>query len=128
MLKNFVEREPKTDVTYSLEFDYADGSGFAFDCDAKGNVFPLEYECARENLKHCLEHPEEFEEWKRVRRYVNHYTEPAHGTCTCGREVYLIDQYYGACECECGRWYNLYGQELLPPEQWETDPSEEEYW
>ena len=57
------------------------------------------------------------------------YKEPAHGTCICGEEVSLWDQYYGACECpKCGRWYNLFGQELVAPEHWETDPAEEEYW
>ena len=44
-------------------------------------------------------------------------------------DVELWDQYYGACQCpECGKWYNLFGQSLLPPDCWEEDPSEEEYY
>ena len=36
--------------------------------------------------------------------------------------VYLYDRYRAACQCpKCGRWYNLFGQELLPPEMWEED-------
>ena len=128
MLTNIVPRERKEEFSYSLEFTDGNGNGFGFPCDASGNVLPLEYDCAKENLKYCLDHPDEFEIWKKVKRYVSRYTEPAHGKCTCGREVYLTNEYYGACECECGRWYNLFGQELLPPEQWETDPSVEEYW
>ena len=128
MLKNYVGREHKKEIHFSLEFTDGHGNGYSFPCDAAGNVFPLEYQCARDNLQYCLDHPEEFEVWKEVQREVRKYTEPAHGTCSCGREVYLWDQYYGACECECGKWYNLFGQELLPPDQWELDPAEEEYW
>lgn len=44
------------------------------------------------------------------------------GECKCGAEVPLMDQYMGACECPgCGQWYNLSGQELLPPEEWGYD-------
>lgn len=52
--------------------------------------------------------------------------DPAHGTCSCGREVFLWDQYQGACECECGKWYNLFGQELVPPEYWHDDDDDYE--
>ena len=53
---------------------------------------------------------------------INGYREPAHGICRCGEEVTLIDEYMGSCQCEnCGQWYNLFGQELLPPNQWEED-------
>ena len=129
MLKNYVPAEHKTEVHFDLVFDYDDNGGYAFPCDAAGNVFPLEYECARKNLEHCLAHPEEFAVYNEVQKWTSHYTEPAHEICTCGEEVSLWDQYYGACECpKCGRWYNLFGQELVPPGQWETDPSEEEYW
>ena len=130
MLKNLVNRESKKVVKYSLEFTDGHGSGFSFPCNRNGDVFTAEMsECARENLQFCLEHPEKFEVWNEVERWEHTYTEPAHGICTCGAEVYLYDEYYGACECEnCGRWYNMFGQELLPPDQWEKDPSEEEYW
>ena len=129
MLKNYVPAEHKTEIHYDLVFYYDDDGGYAFPCDAAGNVFPLEYEEARKNLEYCLAHPEEFATYNEVRKWKNHYTEPAHGTCTCGTEVSLFDQYYGACQCpKCGQWYNLFGQSLLPPEQWEMDPSEEEYW
>lgn len=31
----------------------------------------------------------------------------------------LWDEYLGACECpNCGRWYNIMGQELNPPSTW----------
>lgn len=122
MLKNIVKSQLVTDITYSREFTHGDG-GFSFPCDEHGNVFPFEFEEAQRNYEWCMAHPEEFEtEWNRLRRWKNTYREPAHGTCVCGEEVYLEDEYMGACECQnCGRWYNLFGQELLPPEQWESD-------
>ena len=128
MLTNMVNRQRVKKVSYSLEFTDGNGTGYGFPCDKFGNVFPLEYECARENLTYCMEHPEEFKVWNEVDKNVSSYTEPAQGKCECGREVYLIDEYYGACGCECGRWYNLFGQELLPPDQWEEDPADEEYY
>lgn len=130
MIQNYVPAECKTETHFDLTFYYSeDSGGFAFPCDAAGNVFPLENKEARKNLEHCIAHPEEFETYNEVRRWINRYTEPAHGACICGTEVELYDQYYGACQCpNCGRWYNLFGQSLLPPEQWERDPSEEEYW
>lgn len=129
MIRNYVPAEHKTEINFELGFFYDDDGGYAFPCDAAGNVLPLEHDCARKNLEYCLAHPEEFASYNEVRKWENRYTEPAHGTCACGQEVVLTDEYYGACQCHvCGRWYNLFGQELLPPEEWETDPSEDEYW
>lgn len=43
----------------------------------------------------------------------------AQGICECGQTIELWDQYLGTCECpHCHRWYNLFGQELNPPETW----------
>lgn len=56
----------------------------------------------------------------RPEREANGYKPPAYGTCHCGGTVELTDEYMGACECpNCGQWYNLFGQELLPPDMWE---------
>ena len=59
--------------------------------------------------------------FRRVEKHT--YTEYARAICECGKEIELYAQYMGACECpHCGRWHNLFGQELLPPEQWgDTD-------
>lgn len=43
------------------------------------------------------------------------------GECECGETVTLYNQYLGACECpKCGRWYNIWGQELNPPHTWSS--------
>jgi hypothetical protein len=46
---------------------------------------------------------------------------PAIGICSCGRDVVLECDHAGAVRCECGKWYNLFGQELRDPEYWEDD-------
>lgn len=128
MLKNYVPRERKMVVEYEIAYDDGAGNGFGFPCDKDGNAAPDMHECAVANLEWCRQHPEKFVRAGEIVTMKRWHTEPAHGRCICGREVSLWDQYYGACECECGRWYNLFGQELVPPEHWETDPSEEEYY
>ena len=127
MLKNFV-RETETIREYSREFTYLDGEGgFSFPCDKNGELEGLN-ECGLKNYEWAMGHPDEFSEFNHFTVSVRHFTH-SHGTCSCGAKVELWDQYYGACQCpKCGQWYNLFGQSLLPPKQWETDPSEEEYW
>ena len=128
MLKNLVT-ETEEIREYSREFTYLDGDGgFSFPCDENGKLAEDMHECAKENYAWAMEHPEKFSEYNEFHVEVRRFTH-THGTCSCGTEVELWDQYYGACQCpKCGQWYNLFGQSLVSPEYWETDPSEEEYW
>ena len=130
MLKNFVQARTKERVSFSRVFDDGRGNGFWFPCNVDGELLTKEMtDCAMNNYRDCMKNPERFSRYNAVVAERNTYTEAAHGTCTCGAEVELYDQYYGACQCgQCGRWYNLFGQSLLPPEQWDRDPSEEEYY
>ena len=76
----------------------------------------------RDNLNESLS-----EEIIKPRKRINpDYVEPAIMRCeNCGTEFDLTDEYYGACQCpECGQWYNLFGQTLLPPDEWEEDLDE----
>lgn len=44
------------------------------------------------------------------------------GRCSCGAEVRLIDLYMGACDCpNCGQWYNVGGEPLKDPDEWNDD-------
>ena len=98
MLTNIIRGEYVTEVRYELAFDDGYGNGYGFPCDANGVVDGGLTSDALRNL------------------------EEDQGTCRCGETVYLHDQYRAACQCQkCGRWYNLFGQELLPPEMWEED-------
>lgn len=121
MIANYVPRERKVITRYTLVFDDGTNNGFSFPCDEHGKPIDLT-PAAQANLSRCLEHPEHFARFNQVIAQKQYFTEPARGTCACGKEIELFDQYLGACECpHCGRWYNLFGQNLLPPNQWEED-------
>ena len=129
MLKDITERK-RVEKRYTERFFQRigeTGCGLGFDCEYDGTPV-LHNEGQEENYRFAVSHPEMFEDLG-VQERTFSYVEPAHGTCACGSRVTLIDQYLGACECPgCGQWYNLFGQSLVPPECWEHDPAEEEYW
>ena len=128
MLKNFVPARQAIHVERYIVFDDAEGNGYAFPCDMSGYLQPMSDE-AKANYEKCMASPDEFIRYNEFVKCQNTYTEAAHGTCLCGADVEIWNQYYGACQCEnCGRWYNQFGQNLLPPEQWEIDPGEAEPW
>ena len=119
MLKNIVPRTPVELIERSIDFSDNMGNGFSFDCDTNGKpVFKCEE--AKRNYEYAMSHPELFTyEFNKLNVRRRTYIEPAHGTCSCGARVTLIDQYYGACACpKCNTWYNLFGQELIDPEYW----------
>lgn len=127
MLKNYTPIERKTIISYEIEFMYPDmNSGFSFPCTETGELLELKSPYALANYKDCMAHPERFEIFNHIREVKHNYRENAHGTCECGEEVRLWDEWYGACECpKCGRWYNLFGQELNPPAYWEENYEED---
>ena len=118
MLNNYTPREWKESISYELTFDDGHNNGFGFPCDGQGNIPDDLNPAAVENYHYCMAHPDKFVRYNKVLPRISRYVEPAHGTCSCGREVYLWDEYLGGCSCECGRWYNPFGQELNPPETW----------
>ena len=120
MLSNIIPAEYRTVQQYEVVFDDGHGNGFGFPCDSTGKLLDGLNPAAYENYRFCLQHPERFARFNKV-VCTNHKVKyPARGTCSCGTEVELIDSYMGACQCvTCGKWYNLFGQELLPPDQWE---------
>lgn len=65
-----------------------------------------------------------------VRKMSHSWTANAIGICDiCGADVELYDGYMGACQCpKCGQWYNMAGQQLVPPEQWEEPLEPEDYY
>ena len=122
MLKIVRERAPEEIVDRYIEFDYKDDpdAGFRFPALANGEPdFKHMMPEAKANYERCLTDDRltapEFIVDKRT------YMNPAVGKCSCGKEVVLDCDYIGAVRCECGRWYNLFGQELRDPEYWEDD-------
>lgn len=126
MLKDLVERHLVAISKTSLEFIDEDGCGLSIDCDK--NFRPIfENDCVRERYKEAMKHPELYP--RRFNELVTRrwtYMEPATGRCHCGETIQLVDQYYGACQCDrCRQWYNLYGDEILPPDEWEENLEED---
>ena len=122
MINNYVPKRYYTVTRYELVFDDGAYNGCGFPCDENGQVFNDIPDAAKENYKYCLEHPEKFVRFNKVVKHERKTYDNAHGTCHCGNEIELYNQYLGACECDrCGKWYNLFGQELVPPTEWEGD-------
>ena len=45
--------------------------------------------------------------------------------CHCGRTHKLEkENWAGDSKCECGQWYNAFGQKLNPPSQWGEETGE----
>ncbi|MGE4353520.1 MAG: hypothetical protein AB7D36_05500 [Oscillospiraceae bacterium] len=122
------ERQPMTNVWYEREFTDKPHCGMGFPCDENGNVDVTSLnDAAAANYQDCIngKYPHFID--RGAVKITQHYTAPAVGKCShCGREVELVDEYCGACQCECGQWYNMMGQELRPPEQWE-EPIDYDY-
>lgn len=120
MLKNYVDKKYYTVTSYELVFDDGVFNGCGFPCDENGKLFDDMNDAAKENYKWCMEHPEKFVRFNKVIKHERRTYDNPHGTCDCGNEVELYNEYMGACQCDkCGKWYNLFGQELLPPTEWE---------
>lgn len=120
MLKNLVQATYSTVEYYSLNFDDGHNNGFGFPCNERGELLPELPDAARENYRFCMENPERFKRFNKIEKHIQRVKNNAHGICECGNDVELRNDYMGACQCDkCGQWYNLFGQELLPPEQWE---------
>jgi len=120
MLTEYKRSEEKELVEYELVFDDGANNGYAFPCDKDGNLNEDMHPAAIENYNWCMSHMDQFARANKVIKISRRYREPSQGKCSCGEIVYLTNDYMGACQCPgCGQWYNLFGQELLPPEMWE---------
>ncbi len=124
MLEKYRPAEWMESTEYNMVFDDGRCNGYCFPCDENGNV-QFASDDALHNYNWCMEHPEKFERWHEIVVTTRRWQEPASGICGCGERIVLVPQYMGACDCpRCGRWYNLFGQELLPPREWEEDDEE----
>ena len=129
-LKILSQRQHLERVSFDLFFANVGSngnSGFSFPCSEGGALAPLET-AGQASLDECRAHPDRFEA-PVIQRYVNRYTEPAVGLCSCGSKVYLDDPMDN--DCACGRCYNMSGQEvranygraeaLADGERWDED-------
>lgn len=120
MMKIIKERTPITKTEFYIDFNYKDdpNAGYCFPANPDGTP-ALDKMCpeAVVNYESCLTDNRLTE--VEFRKETHTYTEPAVGKCSCGNEVVLDSDYMGAVQCECGRWYNLFGQSLKDPKYWE---------
>jgi hypothetical protein len=115
-----IEGKRETITEYSLNFYLDPTGGFSFPCDEKGNITEALAPEGIENLKFCREHPEKFYRPGYVEKRQYTIKNRNIGICNCGVKFEMYEQYLGSCQCpRCGQWYNLWGQELLPPDRWE---------
>ena len=122
MITIIKERTPVTTTDYYIDFTYKDdpNAGFSFPATKTGTPdFARMTTEAKVNYDRCL--TDERLLGPEFQTEEHTYTEPAIGRCICGREVELVSEYMGACQCECGKWYNVFGQELVDPKYWEED-------
>ncbi len=118
------ERRHGTITRRRVEFKYKNDPnwGFSFRCDSEGrplfeNPDGTIKEIQRANYENCLV-SDDFEGPYLIEEEIS-MTEPAEGICRCGERVLVQNRYMGAFSCpKCGQWYNLFGQELLPPHLW----------
>lgn len=140
MLKMISQRHRETYSQLRLQFDLKGepkGNGYSFPllnkyeppmpCKQKDDG-SLEYiECSENEClwwKNYLKVKDDREHYNEPYIYEDKHSwiEPAKGICYCGETVYLTDEYMGACECRnCGQWYNLFGQEINNPSEWEEE-------
>ena len=122
MISNYKPAYYEKVVNYDLVFDDGHFNGCGFPCDKDGNLLPNIPEEAKKNYQDCLNHPERYVRFNKIVKHEYEVRNNAEGICICGNKVELYDMYYGTCQCEkCGQWYNIFGQEILPPSEWEEN-------
>lgn len=127
-LKNKTHRVKTWVDSFCLTFTNDGGAGYSFDGVQDDDGFrmdPRDDDIRRQSFENALQGFQEGQYTVRIENRGNWDVEPAHGTCVCGREVYLEYDYGHGIDCDCGRIYNQSGQELAPRSQWEDHYSEE---
>ena len=103
-----------TDIEYRHEF--ALNGEIVLSFPVKNGKVELNNPAAEENYNKAL-NDDRYTDCG-IKKIVHKWTE-TWLKCRCGKDIQLFNQYLGASECPyCGQWHNLFGQELLPPDQW----------
>jgi hypothetical protein len=124
MLEIIKERTVRKEKSYWINFDNKEDTTCGYIFPAKSDETPAWDQMGEEatrNFYECSLNFDVYNRWFEEREHT--IVEPAVGKCHCGREVSLDCDYAyrGAVQCDCGQWYNLFGQSLVDPEYWEDD-------
>ena len=130
MIKVISKRHEVTEVWYEWQFQYkADpyfrgrfNGGCSFKVDKAGRLLDIKNQGANFARVRVSDEYIDFG----IQECTRTYMEPAVGKCFCGRGVVLSGHYHGASDCECGRWYGMNGEEMVPPDQWQ-EPIDYDY-
>lgn len=110
--------ETETFKTHFFEEKNCPGAGYAFVCDNQGNIVITDGN--RENVEKCQNGTYKVID-RGVQTEYSEYRMPTIGECECGKHVELSSF---TNSCECGRDYNMSGQELAPRECWGEETGE----
>jgi len=111
-------RHKVSETTYEICFYKDEEICWGFPADENGNLIKdANYENWKPNYDKAMADPTYTH---RLEKQINTWTENAQAKCHCGETIELYNEYMGACECpSCGQWYNVFGQELKNPSEWE---------
>jgi len=100
---------------YQHDFEISPNYGYGFSCDEEGNLLN---EALKDRFNFYMENGVDLQgkplKYKGIQSWTQTVWENAVLECQCGERVELD----GDSECECGRWYNQWGQRLSDPSQW----------
>jgi len=126
-LEMLTSRERINKIDYSLFFERRaeQGSGYALDCDAQGNILGDTWMNKEGREAQAAEYRKDTATFFAPRIQESHrsWIEPASGRCHCGTVVYLEDGLENYCD-GCKACYNMCGQRVYPEmaeERYEDD-------
>ena len=102
--------------SYGLSYEWNDipGAGWSFPCDEHGAIIWSQMSQTASDDYEACQNGTLAVTFKGIVTYVHSFMEHARGRCCCGKIVDLISH---TNECDCGRLYNLFGQDLAPRSQ-----------
>ena len=122
MITRRSNRVEVTNHALSWTWDDCPGAGFSFPCDSSGTVNEsCLIPAALDNLRKCRS-GEYAVSGPVLKSWVQRYTEPAEGRCSCGSLV-TLEGFTNTCE-RCGADYNMSGQRLANRSQWGEETGE----
>lgn len=129
-MKIIKERKRWEHILHTREFELKGhrGNGWCFDSDENGNVdtdkLRAERPAAYDNYIMCISGKtkagDEIVDLGHMKT-LSQGSDPAIGRCDCGLEVHLCGF---TNTCECGRDFNMSGQELAPRSHWGQETGE----